>query len=373
MPKHSKMPKRARGPLSEHDAGQPDRGHPLPVADAYAAAGVDLAAADRAKRRMRDAARSTHGPRVLAGLGGFGGLFALDHAGLREPVLVSSIDGVGTKLKVAFALDRHESVGSDLVAHCVNDILVCGARPLFFLDYLALGAMDAERAVAVVAGVAAGCRAAGCALVGGETAAMPGFYAPGEYDLAGCIVGVVERAQLITGAAIQAGDAVIGLPSLGLHTNGYSLARSVLANLDLRAIVPELGRTLGDELLQPHRPYLDAVMPLLDAGLVTGMAHITGGGLLDNPPRVVPEGLRVRLDATTWDILPIFRLIQRHGGVDWDEMARVFNLGLGYLIFCHERAVADVMERTAAQGGRRAGRVEARPAGAAPVLVEGLP
>jgi phosphoribosylformylglycinamidine cyclo-ligase len=352
-----------------------------PPADAYATAGVDLDAADDAKRRMRAAARATHGPQVLVGLGGFGGLFALDGAGLREPVLVSSIDGVGTKLKIAFALDRHASVGNDLVAHCVNDILVCGARPLFFLDYLALGAMDAERAVAVVEGVAAGCRAAGCALVGGETAAMPGFYAPGEYDLAGCIVGMVERDQLITGAAITAGDAVIGLPSLGLHTNGFSLARRALEGMDLGTEVPELGRTLGDELLQPHRCYLDVVVPLLGVGLmtglvtglVTGLAHITGGGLVDNLPRVVPEALAVRLDAATWDVLPIFHLIQRRGGVPWDEMQRVFNLGLGFVVFCRERDAAAVLARTASAGGRRVGRVEARPAGGARVVVEGLP
>ena len=344
-----------------------------PADDAYAAAGVDLDAADAAKRRMRDAARSTHGPQVLAGLGGFGGLFALDLAGLREPVLVSSIDGVGTKLKIAFALNRHQSVGSDLVAHCVNDILVCGARPLFFLDYLALGAMDAEQATAVVAGVAAGCRAAGCALVGGETAAMPGFYAPGEYDLAGCIIGLVERDRLITGAAIHAGDAVIGLPSLGLHTNGYSLARRALASLDLAATVPELGRALGDELLQPHRSYLEAVTPLLDAGLVTGLAHITGGGLLDNPPRVVPEPLCVRLHAAAWQIPPIFHLIQQRGGVPWDEMCRVFNLGLGFLVFCREADAPAVLARTAAHGGRRVGQVETRPTDAPRVLVEGLP
>nr|MBF6589565.1 phosphoribosylformylglycinamidine cyclo-ligase [Ktedonobacterales bacterium] len=296
---------------------------------AYAHAGVNLEAADHAKRLMRDAARATHGPEVLAGLGGFGGLYALGGLALRDPILVSSIDGVGTKLKLAFALDRHESVGADLVAHCVNDILVCGARPLFFLDYLALGTMDAERAAAVVRGVAAGCRAAGCALIGGETAAMPGFYAPGEYDLAGCVVGVVERERLVTGAAIQEGDAVVGLPSAGLHTNGYALARRIFAEWDLRASVPELGRSLGDELLAPHRCYLDAVRPLLDADLVTGMAHITGGGLVDNLPRVLPDGLAVRLDARAWVMPPIFRLLQREGAVSWAEMRRVFNLGLG--------------------------------------------
>jgi phosphoribosylformylglycinamidine cyclo-ligase len=341
-------------------------------ADAYAAAGVNLDAADRAKQRMREAIRATHGPQVLGGLGGFGGLFAIGDLGLREPVLVSSIDGVGTKLKLAFALNRHESVGADLVAHCVNDILVCGARPLFFLDYLALGAMDEEQATAVVRGVAAGCQQAGCALVGGETAAMPGFYPPGEYDLAGCIVGVVERARIITGEAIQAGDAVVGLPSAGLHTNGYSLARRVFADDDLGTYIPELGQTLGDELLQPHRSYFEAVWPLLQAGLVTGMAHITGGGLTDNLPRVVPSQLTVDLDAKRWEVLPVFRLIQRRGDVAWDEMRRVFNLGLGYLVFCQPDALPAVLEATRAYGGRQVGSVRERREGEPQVHVEGL-
>ena len=342
-------------------------------ANAYTRAGVNLDAADAAKRAMRDAIRSTHGPQALGPMGGFGGLFALDTAGLREPVLVSSIDGVGTKLKIAFALDRHETVGADLVNHCVNDILVCGARPLFFLDYLALGAMDADQATAVVRGVAAACREADCALIGGETAAMPGFYAPGEYDLAGCIVGLAERDKLISGESIQTGDVVIGLPSLGLHTNGYSLARAVFSDADLRAPVPELGRSLGDELLQPHRSYLREVAPLAEAGLVTGMAHITGGGLLDNPPRVVPDGLAVRLDASTWDIPPIFRLIQRQGNIAWSEMARVFNLGLGFLIFCRPEHEAQVVAGTAAAGGRRVGVVTPLTSGAsARVVIEGM-
>jgi phosphoribosylformylglycinamidine cyclo-ligase len=341
-------------------------------ADAYAAAGVNLDAADRAKRQMREAIRATHGPQVLGGPGGFGGLYDLGGLGMREPVLVSSIDGVGTKLKIAFALRRHESVGADLVAHCVNDILVCGARPLFFLDYLALGSMDEEQATAVVRGVAAGCQAAGCALIGGETAAMPGFYAPGEYDLAGCIVGVVERARIINGEAIQAGDAVVGLPSAGLHTNGYSLARRVFAGEDLAAQVPELGRTLGDELLRPHLSYLEAVWPLLEAGLVTGMTHITGGGLVDNPPRLVPPRLALDLDAARWQIPPIFRLIQRRGAVGWDEMRRVFNLGLGYLIFCRASDLPAVLDGTRAAGGCHVGGVRERREGEPQVRVEGL-
>ena len=341
-------------------------------AEAYARAGVNLDAADAAKQAMRAAIRTTHGPEVLGAMGGFGGLFALDTSGLREPVLVSSIDGVGTKLKIAFALNRHGSVGADLVNHCVNDILVCGARPLFFLDYLALGAMDADQATAVVGGVAAACREAGCALIGGETAAMPGFYAAGEYDLAGCIVGLAERDHLVGGENIRAGDRVVGLPSLGLHTNGYSLARAVFADADLNAPVHELGRSLGDELLQPHRSYLHEVAPLVNDQVVTGMAHITGGGLTDNLPRVVPEGLTVRLDASTWNILPIFRLIQRQGNIAWDEMQRVFNLGLGFLIFCRPEHEARVLAQTASAGGRRVGEVTDTPDTGVRVVVEGL-
>lgn len=339
-------------------------------AEAYAKAGVNLNAADAAKKAMRATIRLTHGPEVLGAIGGFGGLFALNTSGLREPVLVSSIDGVGTKLKIAFALNRHESVGADLVNHCINDILVCGARPLFFLDYLALGTMDSDQAVAVVSGVAAACREAGCALIGGETAAMPGFYTPGEYDLAGCIVGLAERDELVGGENIQTGDVVIGLPSLGLHTNGYSLARAVFADADLNAPVPELGRSLGDELLQPHRSYLREVLPLVHDRLVTGMAHITGGGLVDNLPRVVPDGLAVHLDATTWDILPIFRLIQRQGGIAWGEMLRVFNMGLGFLIFCRPEHEAQVLAQTADAGSRRVGHVT--PDAGVRVVVEGI-
>ncbi len=324
----------------------------------YASAGVNLDAADRAKLLMREAIRSTHGPEALGPMGGFGGLFALGGLNYHDPVLVSSIDGVGTKLKIAFTLNRHESVGKDLVAHCVDDILVCGARPLFFLDYLALGAMDGDQAVTVVRGVAEGCREARCALVGGETAAMPGFYAPGEYDLAGAIVGIVERDRIISGEAIRAGDIALGFPSLGLHTNGYSLARQVFAGDDLTAPVPELGRSLGDELLQPHQNYLAAVQPLLDAGLVTGMAHITGGGLVDNIPRVLPDGLGVDLDAATWEVLPIFRLIQRRGQVAWEEMQRVFNLGIGFITFIHSENEARALELAGPGGARHIGQVK---------------
>ncbi|MGZ6285739.1 MAG: phosphoribosylformylglycinamidine cyclo-ligase, partial [Ktedonobacterales bacterium] len=324
-------------------------------ADAYASAGVNLDASDRAKLRMRDAVRATHGPQVLGGMGGFGGLFAIGALGMRDPVLVSSIDSVGTKLKIAFAMNRHDTIGADIVAHCVDDILVCGARPLFFLDYLGLGAMNEDQAVEVVRGVAEGCRDAGCALIGGETATLPGIYTPGEYDLAGCIVGVVERDRIITGEVIRPGDIVIGFPSAGLHTNGYSLARHIFEGDDLHAFVPELGRSLGDELLQPHLSYLRPVAPLLDAGLVTGMAHITGGGLTDNLPRVLPHDVAVDLDTTAWEILPIFHLMQRRGNIAWAEMQRVFNLGLGFLA-CTRPADADAALHLASQfGARRVG------------------
>lgn len=328
-------------------------------ARAYAEAGVNLDAADSAKVQMRDAIRATHGPEVLGGMGGFGGLFAIGSLGLREPVLVSSIDGVGTKLKIAFTLNRHESVGRDLVAHCVNDILVCGARPLFFLDYVALGAMDGDQAVTVVRGVAEGCADAGCALIGGETAAMPGFYAPGEYDLAGAIVGVVERDRIVTGQGIRAGDVALGFPAAGLHTNGYALARHALAKDDLAATPAGFTRSLGDELLQPHRCYLNDVAPLLELGLVVGMAHITGGGLVDNVPRVLPDGLGVDFDATTWAVLPIFRLIQERGAISWDEMARVFNLGVGFVTFVHAEDEARAMAIAGQAGARRIGQVRA--------------
>ena len=336
----------------------------------YGRAGVNIDAAARAKDLMRRAVQQTFGAEVLTELGGFSGLFALDLGKTRQPVLVGSMDGVGTKLKIAFALDRHHTVGADLVAHCVNDILTCGARPLFFLDYLAVGEMRPEQVAAVVGGVAEGCRAAGCALLGGETAEMPGFYPPGEYDLAGCIVGLVERDEIINGSAIQSGDVVIGLPSVGLHTNGYSLARRVFEGWDMRQSIPELGRTLGDELLQPHRNYALTINTVRQHVAIKGMAHITGGGLLDNIPRILPEGLAVRLDARTWEILPIFRLIQRAGQIDWAEMTRVFNLGLGFVFLCSPEDAPRALE--ALPDARRVGEVIARQEGPT-VLVEGLP
>ena len=347
-----------------------DFGHEAAEESAYGRSGVNIDAAAHAKDLMRRAVQQTFGPEVLTELGGFSGLFALDLGKARQPVLVGSMDGVGTKLKIAFALDRHHTVGADLVAHCVNDILTCGARPLFFLDYLAVGEMRPEQVAAIVGGVAEGCRAAGCALLGGETAEMPGFYPPGEYDLAGSIVGLVERDQIINGSAIRAGDVVIGLPSVGLHTNGYSLARKVFEGWDLQQFVPELGRTLGDELLQPHRNYAQAITSARQRITIKGMAHITGGGLLDNIPRILPAGLGVRLDAQLWEILPIFRLMQRAGPIAWAEMTRVFNLGLGFVFLCSPEDAPRALE--ALPDARRVGEVIARQEGPA-VLVEGLP
>ncbi len=301
----------------------------------YRDAGVDIAAGARAVELMRDAVQATYGPEVLLGIGAFGGLY--DGAALkkmRRPVLVASTDGVGTKTKIAAAMGRFDTIGHDIVNHCVNDILVQGARPLFFLDYIASSRLNAEQVAAVVRGCAAACRAAGCALLGGETAEMPGVYAPGEFDLAGTIVGVVERSEVVDGRAIRPGDAILGLASSGLHTNGFSLARRVLEGRDLEAIVPELGCSLGMALLEPHRSYLAEVQRLQENGItIKGMAHITGGGLIDNPPRILPEGTAARLERGSWPIPPIFELIQRAGQIGDLEMAHVFNLGLGMLVF----------------------------------------
>jgi phosphoribosylformylglycinamidine cyclo-ligase len=268
---------------------------------------------------------------VLAGIGGFGGLFALDPKRWKEPVLVSGTDGVGTKLKVAFAADRHDTVGIDLVAMCVNDVAVVGAEPLFFLDYFATGKLSADQAALVVKGIAEGCRQAGCSLIGGETAELPGFYAPGEYDLAGFAVGCVERSRIVDGSAVQPGDAVLGIASTGLHSNGYSLARRALLDrhpLDWRP--PELGgRTLADALLEPTRIYARDVLALLEKVPVRALAHVTGGGLPGNVPRTLPDGTRAVLDERRWPRPAILDLVEREGGVPRDEMFRTFNMGLG--------------------------------------------
>jgi phosphoribosylformylglycinamidine cyclo-ligase len=321
----------------------------------YAAAGVDIDAKAAALNRARDAIRSTFNPQVLGDVGGFGGLFAPDFSGYKEPVLVASTDGVGTKLKVAIAAGRHDSCGADLVNHCVNDILVQGARPLFFLDYIATGKIEPGVLEAVIEGVARGCRENKTALLGGETAEMPGFYAAGEYDVAGTIVGVVEKAKILDGSRIAAGDIAIGLPSAGLHTNGFSLARKVFFDeLGKRPgeTVRGLGGSIADALLAPHLSYRDALAPLLDADLVRGMAHITGGGFYDNIPRVLPEGLDVVVKAGAWPVLPVFEVIGREGGVSFEEMHRVFNMGIGMVVFVAPPDLARAAEIWKASGQR---------------------
>jgi phosphoribosylformylglycinamidine cyclo-ligase len=303
-------------------------------AHTYAAAGVDIAAADRAKGRIKRLARATFNSNVLAEIGGFGGLFQLPR-GYRQPVLVSSADGVGTKLKVAFATGVHDTVGRDLVNHCVNDILVQGAEPLFFLDYIAVGKMVPATVAALIEGLSRGCRENGCVLIGGETAEMPGFYAPGEYDLAGCIVGIVERRALLTGAGIRPGDALIGLRSAGLHTNGYALARKLLfetARYRPSTRVKELGMTVGEALLAEHRSYLPLLRPLLKAQRLRGMAHITGGGIGGNLPRILPRGCAAEVRMSAWERPPLFRLLQRMGEVPEADMRRTFNLGIGMIL-----------------------------------------
>jgi phosphoribosylformylglycinamidine cyclo-ligase len=312
----------------------------------YSDAGVDIDAGDEAVRRIKKGARSTFGPSVLTDLGMFGGFYALRKADFREPVLVSSIDGVGTKLKVAFMANRYESVGEDLVNHCVNDILVGGARPLFFLDYIACGKLDPRCVEQLVAGMVRGCRAAKCALIGGETAEMPGFYQIGDYDVAGCIVGVVEKRRILVGGRIRKGDALIGIPSSGLHTNGFSLARKVLFEIsgyDVDDGIPELGGTLGDALLAVHRNYFPLVYPLLDRFDVRGMAHVTGGGIVGNTKRVLPKGRSLRIDWTAWTVPPLFRLIQRLGDVPEEDMRRTFNLGIGYVLVVGAREADSVL------------------------------
>lgn len=305
----------------------------MPTSDAYARAGVDIAAGQRATELMAEAVRATYGPEVLAGLGAFGGLY--DAGALKAmaaPVLVASTDGVGTKTKVAARMGQWGGIGYDIVHHCVNDILVQGARPLFFLDYVASARIDPPHIAELVGGVAAACRAHSCALLGGETAELPGVYQPGEVDLVGTIIGVVERAEVLDGSRIRAGDMVLGLPSVGLHTNGFTLARTLLADLDWARPHPALGRSIGEALLAIHRSYLAPVRRLWGAGVDTrGLAHITGGGLRDNPPRILPDGLGMRLRRGAWPEPPIFGLIRQAGDLPEDQMFHVFNMGLGML------------------------------------------
>jgi phosphoribosylformylglycinamidine cyclo-ligase len=323
----------------------------------YKASGVDIDAGNETVRRIRGLARSTFTAGVLSDIGSFGGLFQLEPGRFREPVLVSSADGVGTKLKVAFLANTHDTIGVDLVNHCVNDILVQGAEPLFFLDYLATGRLSPDVAEAVVRGLASACRDSNCALLGGETAEMPGFYADGEYDVAGFIVGVVDRERLINGRTIAVGDVLVGVPSHGLHTNGYSLARRIVFDhlkLNVDSYVDELQRTVGDALLEPHRSYLPMVQPLLAAGRIKGMAHITGGGITDNLPRVLPHGTAAVVDASAWPIPPLFTWLQQSGRVPIDDMLRTFNMGIGLIIVTVKDQAESLIGELAARGGRDA-------------------
>ena len=303
----------------------------------YSDSGVDIDAANRATARIKDLAQQTFNQRTLSEIGSFGGMFDGAFPQLKQPVLVASADGVGTKLKIAFLCGVHNTIGRDLVNHCVNDILVQGARPLFFLDYIATGKLSPDVVAAIVEGITNGCRENGCVLLGGETAEMPGFYAHGEYDVAGFIVGVVDRPKVIDGKTVQAGDVVLALPSVGLHTNGYSLARKLLleeAGLNVNSRLENVGQTVGEALLQPHLSYLSALDGLLDSGSIKGLAHITGGGLTENIPRILPPGTAVEIKKGSWPVLPIFSLLQEIGNVPEGEMYRTFNMGVGMVIIC---------------------------------------
>lgn len=312
----------------------------------YRDAGVDIDEADRTVAAIRKMARGTFTRGVLTDIGSFGGCFALPK--MKKPVLVSSVDGVGTKLKIAFATGRHNTIGEDLVNHCVNDIAVQGAKPLFFLDYLATGKLDAGVAAQVVSGMARGCKLNGCALIGGETAEMPGMYAAGEYDLAGTIVGAVEKDKILTGAKLRAGDALLALASNGLHTNGYSLARRILfqtGNLKPESKLVETGTVLADELLRVHRSYLKAVQSLARSSALLSAAHITGGGITDNLPRVIPQGLAASIDLASWQVPPLFEMLRRFGAIPEDDWRRTFNLGVG-MVFAVSSAKAASALRT---------------------------
>lgn len=319
----------------------------------YREAGVDIDAGNKAVDLMKKHVRATYRPEVLGDIGGFGGLFALNTGKYREPILVSGTDGVGTKLCVAFMADKHDTIGQDAVAMCVNDILVQGAEPLFFLDYLAVGKLEPEKVATVVSGIAKACLESGCSLIGGETAEMASFYKNGEYDIGGFAVGVAERSKLITGQNIQPGDVLLGLPSSGLHSNGYSLVRKICFDVKGFAIdqyIPELGKTLGEELLIPTNLYPKACLPLIEKFEIRGMVHVTGGGFYENIPRVLPEGCGVEVDATAWPVPKIFSLLQQWGNVAWPEMYRTFNMGIGMILVVPQAEVAGIQQDLAARG-----------------------
>jgi phosphoribosylformylglycinamidine cyclo-ligase len=314
----------------------------------YKAAGVDIEAGNRFVNLIKPLVKATSRPEVLTDIGGFGGLFSLNTRKYPDPVLVASTDGVGTKLKLAFQLDRHDTVGIDLVAMCVNDIIVQGAEPLFFLDYFATGALAPEKAAEVVKGIAEGCKHAGCALIGGETAELPGFYAPGEYDLAGFTVGVVDRNAIIDGSTMQVGEALIGIASSGLHSNGYSLARKIVAERlgnDLDAILPELGVPLGEVLLQPTRIYVKPILNLLRSFQIQGMAHITGGGLLENVPRMLPRHGKALIRTDKWPKPPIFEVLREAGKLEASELYRTFNYGIGLVMAVPRQEAGEIIDR----------------------------
>ena len=310
----------------------------------YRSVGVDIAAGDRWTKRMKPTVRSTFSRRVLGDIGVFGAFFSAKFNEYKHPVLVSSIDGVGTKLKVAFLLNRHDTVGQDLVNHCVNDVMVCGARPLYFLDYFGTGKLRLKVVKQVIAGLVKSCRENGCSLVGGETAELPGLYEDGEYDLAGAVVGVVEKKRIIDGRKIRSGDILIGLPSTGLHTNGYSLARAVLLKrFKLNRHVEEFGCTVGDELLKVHRSYLNSVMAIWDLYSIHALSHVTGGGIERNTRRILPKGLKLKVDWKSWDRPPVFKVIQHLGKVPENDMRRTFNLGVGLVMMVGKRDVDGVL------------------------------
>lgn len=320
----------------------------------YRDAGVDIDAGNLSVKLIKDSVKATYRPEVLGDLGGFGGLFAMSTK-YKEPVLVSGTDGVGTKLRLAFILDKHDTIGQDAVAMCVNDILVQGAEPLFFLDYLAVGKLEPEQVADVVKGVANACKESGCALIGGETAEMAGFYAEGEYDIAGFAVGVVEKSKIITSEKVKAGDVILGLPSSGVHSNGYSLVRKIV--FDVKGFkgdeyIDELGKTIGEELLTPTRLYPKSCLPLIEKFDIHGMVHVTGGGYYENIPRALPENMGAEIDATSWPVPPIFNLLKEWGNVDWHEMYRTFNMGIGMIIIASadeaEKIKADLQARNEA-------------------------
>jgi phosphoribosylformylglycinamidine cyclo-ligase len=320
------------------------------MANAYREAGVNIEAGYEAVERMKKHVQKTARAGVIGGLGGFGGMFDLSSLNLKEPVLVSGTDGVGTKLMIAFWMDKHDSIGIDAVAMCVNDIVVQGAEPLFFLDYIACGKAEPEKIEAIVKGIAEGCEQAGCALIGGETAEMPGLYSENEYDLAGFTVGACEKSQLITGENIKPGDVLIGLASSGIHSNGYSLVRKVFNNWSLTEYVDELGSSLGEELLKPTKIYVKPVLSALKKFEVKGMAHITGGGFIENIPRMLPNGLGAAIYEKSWEIPPIFNLITTVGQIDQQEMYNIFNMGIGMVMAVDKNIAADLIDHLKQSG-----------------------